>query len=455
MVQEKELILPYNFFPRWYQLPFLASTKRFKILVIHRRAGKSMTLLNNQIAKTQQKFCKRLGLWVDPADPCLTNEDKNRINIFYYVLPTYKQAKSVMWDALVRKHVPNDPRIVYKMNGSELAIYYSNGSIQRFVGCEDIDKHRGTNPIDVVMDEYSEMDPEIWTAIFQPVLNENKGTASFGFTPKGKNHSFHLLNYAKANPDIWFTEVLGVSATHAIGDEELEETKRTTPQALYMQEYEVEFNESAGAFFRRVQQNVHNEDLTYNPNHIYRMGVDLAMHNDYTVITILDLNTLKVHKQTRFNQIDWNLQKARIEAEYYRFGCPEVVIDATGVGEPIVMDLEDSGLNILPFKFSVSSKSPLLSNLAVLLEQDKIKIPRDPILIAELESITCGMTEKGKLQIITPKNAHDDMVMSLALACHEITERIPGADYNGDDWIIKQQRSLENNNKEEDLYNGI
>ncbi len=85
---------------------------------------------------------------------------------------------------MVKEHIPNE--IIEKKNDSELAIYYKNGSIQRFVGCENPDAHRGVNPCDVVFDEYSEEAEEIWTAIFQPILRENKGTATFIFTPKGK-----------------------------------------------------------------------------------------------------------------------------------------------------------------------------------------------------------------------------------------------------------------------------
>ncbi len=163
--------IPHNFHqPTEYQLEYLASDKRFSILVWHRRARKSRTALNKQIIKILER--KEPG-------------------VCYYALPTYKQAKVVMWDSLVNEHIPQE--IILKKNDSELAIYYKNGVIQRFIGSEDPDKHRGTNPFDVVFDEYSEQPEEIWTAIFQPVLRENKGTATFVFTPKGKNHSWKLL----------------------------------------------------------------------------------------------------------------------------------------------------------------------------------------------------------------------------------------------------------------------
>ena len=123
--------------------------------------------------------------------------------IYYYFLPTYRQAKAVIWDALVSEYIPKE--VIESKNESELTIKYKNGSIQRFCGCEDIDKHRGINPIDVVFDEYSEIKEEMWTAIIQPVLRENHGSATFIFTPKGKNHSWKLLQMAKENDDWLYT----------------------------------------------------------------------------------------------------------------------------------------------------------------------------------------------------------------------------------------------------------
>lgn len=384
--------IPHNFLkPTEYQRRYLASTKPFSILVWHRRARKTRTALNKQVMRIMQQ----------PR------------NTYYYVLPTYRQAKAVVWDSLVKDHVPDE--IVDKKNDSELAIYYKNGSIQRFVGAEDPDKHRGTNPIDVVFDEYSEQSERIWTEIFQPVLRENKGTATFVYTPKGKNHSWKLLELAKQQEN-WYVDVQSVHDTRMFTDDELKEIKLNTPLALYQQEYECSFLESASSFFRRTRENVYEATDKAEKDHEYQLGVDLAKYQDWTVITPFDLNTFKVLKQDRFNQVDWNLQKARIQVAWHRFHKGRAVIDATGVGDPIVEDLGSQGMNVMPYKFTEASKRELLSHLAILLEQDKIKIPNDPDLLSELDSIQWELSDQGKTRIATVQGMHDDRVMSLALA---------------------------------------
>ena len=372
----------------------------------HRRAGKSKTALNEQINKSQ-----------------------TRKGIYYYFLPTYRQAKQVIWDALVKEHVPLE--IVEKKNDSELAIYYKNGSIQRFVGCEDPDAHRGINPIDVVFDEYSEMSEQIWTAVIQPVLRENKGTATFIYTPKGQNHSWKLFRMAQENP-LWWSDLKTVKDTNAIDEQELIEAKKDTPEAFYNQEYLCEFLESAGAFFRRIEENLWEGTLEVEQGEMFKIGVDLAKYQDWTVITPFSLNKFLVGKQERFNQVDWNLQKARIEAIARRFNNAVVTPDSTGVGDPITEDLVRVGLTVQPeggFKFTRISRRQLLDNLAVLLQQDKIKIPNDEGLINELKSMSFVLKEgkdgKRRLDVQVPEGMTDDRIMSLALAVWETGTPMP------------------------------
>ncbi len=403
--------IPYNLKDiKPYQREYLASTKRFAILVWHRRAKKTRCALNNQVKKIMMR--KEAG-------------------VCYYVLPTYRQAKQVLWDTLVDDHIPKE--IYDKKNESELAIYYKNGVIQRFIGAEDYDKHRGTNPFDVVFDEYSEQSEMIWTAIFQPVLMENGGTATFVFTPKGKNHSWKLVQLARDNPNDWFISIQGVKDTGVFTETDLEEIRRNTPQALYSQEYDVSFLEGAGQFFRRIRNNLYDQNKILPEEGDFQLGVDLAKYQDWTVLTPFNLNHFIVYPQDRFNQVDWNLQKARIEACARRYGNALIVPDSTGVGNPVVEDLKARGLNIYGdegkgFVFTETSRTNLLNNLAMLIEQDKIRLPDDEGLLNELEAFQYRLTVsketgRSRLSITVPEGMHDDRVMSLALSVWNVREK--------------------------------
>lgn len=388
----KTITIPYHFTPRDYQLELLQSKQRFKIAVLHRRAGKSKYAINQQIARA----CKKKG-------------------IYYYILPTYAQAKKVAWDELVKLHVP--PEIVDKTNESELAIYYKNGSIQRFLGSDNPDSLRGVNCIDVVFDEYAEQNPRVWTEIIQPVLRENKGTATFIFTPKGTNHAYNLLLEAKNNPEEWFVSVKGYMDTKVFTEQEIQEIKKATPQAVFEQEYACQFLDSGTQVFKGIDRIVHDSEYPPNSIHTYQCGVDLAKSMDWTVLTVFDKMTQRIVEIQRFNQIDWALQKTKIEVLKHKYGNISFKVDATGVGSPIVEDLSRMGLDVEGIVFTEKSRTELLNNLQIKIENQQVFIPRNETLINELKSMQFTFNETSRrLKMQVSEGLHDDMIFSLCLA---------------------------------------
>lgn len=318
---------------------------------------------------------------------------------------------------MAAEHIPE--ALILRKNQNDLTIYYKNGSIHRFVGCEEPDQHRGINPIDVVFDEYSEEKEEMWTAIIQPVLRENGGSATFIFTPKGKNHSWKLLQVAKENPDEWFWSVKNVHDTEGYSEKELEKIRAQTPLALYQQEYECAFLDGASQLFRGVRQITYDMRTPLEIDGFFQLGIDLAKYNDWTVLTPFNKNNFIVHPQDRFNNVDWPTQEGRIEAWARRYNNATIKIDSTGVGDPIVDALKKRGLNINEedaINFSGQRRKNLLTHLSLLIENRKIKIPNDEGLIAELEAFRYEMTDSGTISITVPRGMHDDRVMSLALA---------------------------------------
>lgn len=401
-----QISLPHNYAPRSYQIPFLKKWDEGcnrLMLIGHRRMGKDKTIF----AQMPKKMMERVGT-------------------YFYFLPTYNQARKVIWNGADREgfrfldHFPKE--IVKDKNEAEMRITTTNGSILQMVGADNIDRIVGTNPVGVVFSEYSLMKPEVWTLI-SPILAENGGWAVFVFTPRGQNHAYELLKKAEKNKK-WYVEILPVTKTKALPQEILDEERMNMTEAYYKQEYLCDFTENATAVFRNVRSRTYPQhEWAFNDNGIYQLGVDLAKANDYTVITPFDYTTFRVAPQDSFNQIDYTLQKAKIEAAFYRFNKARVVMDATGVGTPVVDDLLNKGINIAPFTFSYNTRNELLVNLQILLEQGKISIPDQPELIEELESAIWDITPQGRSKIVVPDGKHDDRIMSLALAVWDIPTR--------------------------------
>lgn len=422
MEKEIRIRVPYLYEPRPYQLPILQSQSQNLILVMHRKGGKTKTILNRQIRKM-----------VHPA---------SKKGLYLYLFPQYSQAKKVIWqDPEMMQHFPQ--ALIEKKNDSELYIKTKTGCMWLLGGADNPDSWRGTNPVDIVFDEYAEMKEEIWTAFARPVFAVNGGSATFVFTPKGDNHAHKLLQYAKKAGPEWDTFVLDAESTGAIPQKDLDAAKAEMPLALYEQEFMCKFLEGANQVFRRLRENTWDGNLQILPGKIFQLGVDLAKAQDWTVITPFDMHTFKAGNQERFNQIDWNLQEAKIEAAHLRFNKGLIRVDSTGVGDPIFENLQRKGLYVEPFHFTEESRRNLLINLAIKLEQDLIKIPNDEGLIEELQGARYEVGERGRMRIAWPDSASNDRVMSLALAVWNAKNKLHHASvFNRSSEFSKDYESL-------------
>ncbi|HNV61398.1 MAG TPA: hypothetical protein PKN54_00475 [Candidatus Cloacimonas acidaminovorans] len=164
------------------------------------------------------------------------------------------------------------------------------------------------------------------------------------------------------------------------------------------------------------------EDVIGGENYI--LGVDLAKYLDYTVIVVIKKSTRQVVYFERFNETSWFLQKSRIIAVARMYNNATIVPDSTGVGDPIVEDLEREGCDVffekdgdrLGFVFSSKSKQQLIENLIICIEQKKVSYPDIPELIEELIEFSVETKSLNNVRYSAPEGKHDDCVIALALA---------------------------------------
>jgi hypothetical protein len=203
--------------------------------------------------------------------------------------------------------------------------------------------------------------------------------------------------------------------------EKYEEARKILPSQVFEQEYEASFLPDAAAVFRGIDDIIKDNCLCDAvPNHRYLMGVDLGKHEDFTVLTVIDQYNNNVVYWDRFNSIEYPFQKKRIKAIADRYNNARVVVDSTGVGEPIKDDLEREGLFVDDFNFTNKSKKELVEKLSIFIEQKNLFIPNNQILIDELKSFGYKLTENHNVIYSAPQGLHDDCVMSLGLAVWEL-----------------------------------
>lgn len=226
---------------------FSPKTLRFAIIVAHRRAGKTVASLQR--------------LYLDAVNPeGLPNRR------YIYVAPLRVQAKYVAWDYLkgFARQTPG-----CEINESELRVDFKNGSRIQLFGADNPDSARGGYLDGVVLDEYAQMDPRMWSEVIRPMLSDRKGWAQFIGTPQGKN-SFYELWEKAASRQTWMRMMLPASLTKVVPQPELDAALEEMGEDAYSQEYECSWTAAIkGAFWGKImeklERNGHMLPLDYDP----------------------------------------------------------------------------------------------------------------------------------------------------------------------------------------------
>lgn len=233
-----ETVIKLNKFkPRPYQLGVCDAleNKGYKrlLLIWSRRAGKDVVAFNLMVRAAIKK-----------------------IGVYYYIFPTYSQARKVVWDSITNTgerfldYIPSE--LIANTNSTEMKIQLINGSIIQLIGSDNIDALMGTNPIGIVFSEYALQDPRAYQFL-RPILLVNDGWALFISTPRGKNHLWELYNIAKDSKD-WYVSKLSIEETGHISvfDIQKEIHEGLISEDLAQQEYFCSFEMGIeGAYYTK------------------------------------------------------------------------------------------------------------------------------------------------------------------------------------------------------------
>jgi len=133
------------------------------------------------------------------------------------------------------------------------------------------------------------------------------------------------------------------------------------------------------------------------------------------VITVADVSTGKIVHYDRFNKIDWNFQRDKIQYVSKKYNNAVAYIDSTGVGDPIVEDLQRMDIVCSSYKFTVQSKYDLIKNLMIMIKDKRIFIPHIQTIIDEMSAYTFETLPSGVIRYGAPDGMHDDTVSSVML----------------------------------------
>ena len=155
----------------------------------------------------------------------------------------------------------------------------------------------------------------------------------------------------------------------------------------------------------------------------YILGVDFAhMGEDNSAFIVLEKPFTEdtiyvVHIEETSHKL---LTDAINRIQYLdkKFNFRKIYMDYTGLGTGVVDVLREKlhTSKIEPIKFTVQSKEDMYSNLKVLFETKRLKIPKHKKLIAQLMDLRYELMSNKHIKIHHSDKGHDDLTDSLCLA---------------------------------------
>jgi len=290
-----------------------------------------------------------------------------------------------------------------------------------FLSADNPDSIRGFGFQGLVIDEAASIPADVWHYVLRPTISQTLGWAVFVSTPKGRNWFYDLFTRGQDPTEKDYASFSFPSkASPFFPEKEWEEARRTLPEDVFRQEYMAEFLEDSAGVFKGIDACLISEQeaMAGATARQVVVGCDIAKHTDWTVLIAMDAESGRCIAMERFNQLDWPIQKERI-VSFSRRWRGRVILDATGIGDPIYDDLKRVLPDIEPFKLTAASKTELIQRLIVAIEQRQVSWPAAwDVLTAEMKRYEYSIAPAGGISYGAPSGYHDDCVISLALANH-------------------------------------
>ena len=204
------------------QSEILNHPARFKVVAAGRRFGKTFASIAS-LAKHARH----------PDSKCM------------YIAPTHGMCRQILWPDI--KDLMREKRWAKKINESNLEIQLINGSIIMLRSADTPDRVRGLGLSHIVIDEASDVSPDIWTAV-RPTLSDTNGSALIIGTPRGYNWFREFYENAKHMTD-WHSWQYTTAQGGNVPESELQQAKQDLDERTYKAEYEAQFVDASGIVY--------------------------------------------------------------------------------------------------------------------------------------------------------------------------------------------------------------
>lgn len=295
----------------------------------------------------------------------------------------------------------------------------------------------------IIIDEAAIIQERVFT---QQIMGTARkaGVKIFMITsPRGKKHFTHrifLRGQDKADTDVlsfqqpfwknpYFSPIL-------------KRLMSMLPAWLKAQEYDAEFVDDGDSIFKNIDSILHGPEIAFDSaqqdwskpvtdckietftgvidrkakDRTFVVGLDLAKSIDFTVFTVIDMETGELMLYKRINKEDYRNVLQMAESICNTYNQADLIYDATGVGAGLGDMLSNYNVTATPFVFTNDSKVEIVNTLILSIEHQELSLPNIQEIRKELSAFTYTLTKTGKISYNAPPGFHDDIVASLAMA---------------------------------------
>jgi phage FluMu gp28-like protein len=281
-----------------------------------------------------------------------------------------------------------------------------------FKSAEKPDNLYGEDVYRAVGDEITRWREEAWHALYTTLSATNGRAKLIGNVKGRKNFAYKLARKAESGEEDWGHHLLTAEDAIAGGvlkQSVVQQAKRDLPEAVFRELYMADAADDEGNPFGI--QHIRECITPLSDGAPVAWGWDLAKSYDWTVGIALDA----AGRACRFVRFQKPWRDTKSEIIQLTGNRIDALVDSTGVGDPVLEDLQSDGRkNFEGYKFSSPSKQQLMEGLQIAIQQREIGYPEGAI-VSELEAFEYQYTRTG-VRYSAPEGMHDDCVCALALA---------------------------------------
>ncbi len=236
------------------QLAVYTCPNRFRVLITGRRFGKTHLAMYELLRFASRKANSKI----------------------FYVAPTYRMAKEIMWKQL-KKKVTEHKWIKYA-NETELSLTLRNGSQISLKGADKSpDNLRGVGLDFLLLDEYADIPFEAWSEVLRPTISDRHVTGNVLFvgTPRGfGNWSYEIYQKGLGNDPEWKSFKFTTLDGGQVDQDEIDQAMKDLDERTFRQEYMASFETYSGVVYYNFSRDENVRKCTYDKDLIIHVGLD-------------------------------------------------------------------------------------------------------------------------------------------------------------------------------------